>query len=163
MEEIKEKLTNLSFPAPQTEEIVTEVVEQLEPEPEVVKPEETVVSTAEEIVTSDKTEPAVEVLFAQGPPAEEGAPVAEAVSAETEVVGEEQVPAAEDEVKEEAEKVVDFNEIFTLRPEILGIQPDAAEEDEEDLDKKKKKKKKKKFVEVVYDPDRDITLVKRKA
>ena len=162
MEEIKEKLTNISFPAPQPEELVTEVVEQLEPEPEVVKPEETVVSTAEEIVTSEQTEPAVEVLSAQVTPAEEGAPVTEAVSAETEVVGEEQVPAAEDEVKEETEKVVDFNEIFTLRPEILGIQPDAEEEDEEDLDKKKKKKKKKKFVEVVYDPDRDITLVKRK-
>jgi hypothetical protein len=38
------------------------------------------------------------------------------------------------------------------------------EEDEEDLDQKgkKKKKKKKKFVEVVYDPDRDVTLVTRK-
>src|SRR4030042_6332267 len=119
MEEIKEKLTNLSFPAPQTEEIVTEVVEQLEPEPEVVKREEAVVSTAEEIVTAEQTEPAVEVLFAQGTPAEEGAPVTEAVSAETEVVGEEQVQAAEDEVKEEVEKVVDFNEILTLRPAIL--------------------------------------------
>ena len=80
------------------------------------------------------------------------------------IVGEEQVPAVTGEVKEEeAEKPIDFNEIFTLRPEILGVQDTEEEEEEEDLDKKgKKKKKKKKFVEVVYDPDRDITLVKRK-
>lgn len=83
---------------------------------------------------------------------------------EPESISEEQVTASSGELKEEeAEKPVDFNEIFALRPEVLGIQDAEEEEEEEDLDKKgKKKKKKKKFVEVVYDPDRDITLVKRK-
>jgi len=81
------------------------------------------------------------------------------------MVSEEPVSVEGGEVKEEGEKPVDFDEIFALRPEILGIQPDTSEEEEEeDLDKKgkAKKKKKKKFVEVVYDPDRDTTVVKRK-
>jgi N utilization substance protein A len=162
MEEIKEKLTTISFPSAQLEEIVPEAVEQVEPGTE--KPEEVGILVAEEVVAPEQAETVEEVPSAELATPEEGAPVVEGVSAELEIVGEEQVPTENGEVKEEeAEKPVDFNEIFTLRPEILGIQPDTEEEDDDDLDKKsKKKKKKKKFVEVVYDPDRDITLVKRK-
>jgi hypothetical protein len=78
------------------------------------------------------------------------------------LVGEQLVPAPE-AVGQEEEKPIDFNEIFTLRPETIVVD-EAEEEEEDELDQKgkKKKKKKKKFVEVVYDPDRDITLVKRK-
>lgn len=161
MEEIKEKLTNISFPSPQPVEVVSEAVELAVPEAE--KIEEVGEPAAEEIVAPEQPEE-VEEVPVQLTATEEGAPVVEEVITGPEIVSEEQVQAASSEVKEEeAEKPVDFNEIFALRPEILGIQDTEEEEEEEDLDKKgKKKKKKKKFVEVVYDPDRDITLVKRK-
>jgi N utilization substance protein A len=155
MEEIKEKLGSISFPAPQPEEVPVEAAEVLAPEAEVAV--EVSIPTIEEIealkpVEAEATEPAS---------VEEEVPATEGI--EPELVGELPVPALTGEGVEE-EKPIDFNEIFTLRPEILGVQEAGEEEEEEDLDDKgkKKKKKKKKFVEVEYDPDRDITLVKRK-
>jgi N utilization substance protein A len=161
MEEIKEKLTNISFPSPQPEEITPEVVEEVTPAIEVI--EEISQPSVEEIVQPEQPVE-VEGVPVQLIATEEGAPIVEEVVTEPEAGSEEQVTASGGEIKEEeAEKPVDFNEIFALRPEVLGIQDTEEEEEEEDLDKKgKKKKKKKKFVEVVYDPDRDITLVKRK-
>lgn len=165
MEEIKEKLAAIVYPSPEPEQVSPETVEPVEAEPE---PEAELAIEAAELAGSEVTAEA---------PAEEVEAVPE-VSAEAELTGEilpEEVPSELEAVEEETvaagetpeqepEKVVDFNEIFTLRPEVLGEQTDSEEEEEEeDLDKKgKKKKKKKKFVEVVYDPDRDITLVKRK-
>jgi N utilization substance protein A len=162
MEEIKEKLANISYPSAEPEVVSPEVVEQVEPVVE--KAEEFITPAAEEIIAAEQPEIAEEVSLAPPTAVEEGAPVVEEISGEPELIGEGEAPAVTGEVTEEAEKPIDFNEIFALRPEILGIQQDTEEEDEEeDLDKKgKKKKKKKKFVEVVYDPDRDITLVKRK-
>jgi len=162
MEEIKEKLTNISFPSALPEEVLAEVVELEEPMVETV--EEVSTSSTEEIIAPEQPETVVEVPSAQFTAIEEGAPTIVEASTESEIVSAEQVPTEISELKEEeAEKPVDFNEIFALRPEILGIQNTEEEEEEEDLDKKgKKKKKKKKFVEVVYDPDRDITLVTRK-
>lgn len=159
----KEKLANISYPSAEPEVVSPEVVEQVEPVVE--KVEEVITPAAEEIIAAEQPEVAEEVSLAQPTAVEEGAPVVEEISGEPELVGEGEAPAVTGEVtEEEAEKPIDFNEIFALRPEILGIQQDTEEEEEEeDLDKKgKKKKKKKKFVEVVYDPDRDITLVKRK-
>ncbi len=160
MEEIKEKLSTMVFPSPEPEVVTPELVEQAATEAgEQVKADEPV---SEQIPATGQPEEGELVPTAQLTPAEEGAAVTEEVLAEPEVVGEEKVPAGEIK-EEETEKPVDFNEIFALRPEILTVQDSEEEEDEEDLDKKgKKKKKKKKFVEVVYDPDRDITLVKRK-
>ncbi len=162
MEEIKEKLANISYPSAEPEVVAPEVVEQVEPEVE--KVEEVITPTPEEVITIEKPEVAEEVAEVQPTIVEEGAQVVEEISAEPVSISEEQVPAVSGDVKEEeGKKPIDFNEIFALRPEILGIQDTEEEEEEEDLDKKgKKKKKKKKFVEVVYDPDRDITLVKRK-
>lgn len=163
MEEIKERLTTISFPSPQLEEVVPEAPEQVEPQ--VGIPAEVSEPAADEIITPEVPLEAGDIQPAQPIALEEAVPITDDGGEIPELVGEQPVLAGEGEVKEEeVEKPVDFNEIFALRPEILGIQPDAdEEEDEEDLDKKsKKKKKKKKFVEVVYDPDRDITLVKRK-
>ena len=159
MEEIKEKLTSLTFPEPQPEEVPAEVVEQVEPAMAELIEEGVPVSEEKVPETAEKPEEveAVEPVLAE---AAEKAPEAE--GAELEVVGE--APAAEvsGEGAEEAEKPINFDEIFTLRPDVV-VSQDEDEEEEEDLDKKgKKKKKKKKFVEVVYDPDLDITLVKRK-
>ncbi len=164
MEEIKEKLTTISFPSTEPEIIAPEAEVQVEPEVE--KVEVLAEVPPEEHITTEIPETLVEVPITELPTEGEIIPVSEAPSAEVELVGEEQTPPVPGEAKEEEpEKAVDFNEIFALRPEILGIQPDSEEEEEEeDLDKKgkPKKKKKKKFVEVEYDPDRDITLVKRK-
>lgn len=160
MEEIKEKLANIAFPSAEPEVVSPEAVEA-----EAEEVAEVSVPVAEEIVAPEQPEVVEEVSLVQPTIEGEGAPVVEEISGVPELVSEEQVPAVTSEVKEEeAEKPIDFNEIFALRPEILGIQDTEEEEEEEDLDQKgkKKKKKKKKFVEVVYDPDRDITLVKRK-
>ncbi len=64
-------------------------------------------------------------------------------------------------------KTSDFDELFSLKPGEIGYNVTGEDEEEEDdADQKpgakKGKKKKKRFVEVVYDPDRDVTLVKRK-
>lgn len=156
MEEIKEKLATITFPTAQPEEVLIEEAEQ--PGIEVEQPEEIPSKLEEEEVPS-----LVEVVEAQLMPPEEITTKPEEEGITPEVVSEEQVPVVSIESSEE-EKPLDFNEIFTLRPETLVIEEGEEEEEEEDLDQKgkKKKKKKKKFVEVVYDPDRDITLVKRK-
>ncbi len=164
MEEIKEKLTSIVFPAPEPEVAVPEAEQLVEAEAE--QPAQ----VAAEAVTEEVTAPLpgeaeAAIPAAQPTPEEEVEAAGEVMGVEAEGVGEEKVPAEGGEVtEEEPEKVIDFNEIFTLRPEILGVATESEdEEDEEDLDKKgKKKKKKKKFVEVEYDPDRDITIVKRK-
>jgi len=59
---------------------------------------------------------------------------------------------------------VSLDELFTLKPEILVAGAAVAEEEEGSsaASKDKKKKKKSKFVEVVYDPDRDITTARKK-
>jgi N utilization substance protein A len=162
MDEIKEKLANLSFPTPQPEEVPIETIGQVEPVIEA--PVEISLPVTQELVVSISGEELAEAAVSQPTPVEETTIVPEEAIMEPELVGGEEVPVASGEAIEEAEKPVDFNEIFTLRPEALVIEDAEEEEKEEDLDQdgKKKKKKKKKFVEVVYDPDRDITLVKRK-
>jgi N utilization substance protein A len=62
----------------------------------------------------------------------------------------------------EEELVSTFDELFALRPDVLeGVEPEEDEE-EEDEDQKKKKKKKKKFVEMTYDPEKDVVIAKKK-
>lgn len=95
----------------------------------------------------------------------EAAPVDTApVQAEGEVVetpaGESAVPVAAGELDEENQPSLD--EIFALKPEILDVAVDSAEEEEGDDQKGKKKKKKNKHVQIEYDPDRDVVIVKKK-
>jgi N utilization substance protein A len=65
-------------------------------------------------------------------------------------------------VEEIPEEEPSLEEIFTLRPEVLDNVPANEEDDEDGKDDKKKGKKKSKHVEVVYDPDRDLTVVTKK-
>ena len=66
------------------------------------------------------------------------------------------------------EKELSFDEIFTLKPEVF--EPAAVEEDEEETEgstettpkKKKKNKKAGQFRELEYDPDKDVTVAKKK-
>jgi N utilization substance protein A len=158
MEEIKDKIANISFPSTEPEVVTPEAVEQ--PEPELEQAVEVIEPSVEEIKEPEQPEVVEAVAEAEPSTAEEKVPVIEQAQLEPELISEGEAVVSGEE--EELEKPVDFDEIFALRPEILEIE-DTEEEEEEELDKKgKKKKKKKKFVEVVYDPDRDITLVKRK-
>jgi len=158
MDEIKEKLASITWPSPQPEVEEIVVAEPIEVE----IPEEVMLPSIQE---SQVLEEVGEALREEGQLAvDKGIEITEEVSVTTDAGGEELAPVASGDVTDEAEKPIDFNEIFTLRPETLVIETTDEEEDEEDLDQKgkKKKKKKKKFVEVVYDPDQDVTLVKRK-
>ena len=161
MEEIREKLTMISFPSAEEEIVPSETVEAGKPEAEIE--EEAGEPVSEEIEAIEQPEIMEEKLSEEAIQVDEGEPIVEEIPAEVETIEEEQVPVGAEEQQEEAEKVVDFNELFTLKPEILEMEDSEEEEEEEDLDKKgKKKKKKKRYVEVEYDPDRDITVVKRK-
>jgi N utilization substance protein A len=106
-----------------------------------------------------ETEPEVVV------PVEEAAAVepavVEAEAAQPEVAEVEPLAIVEEETEPEKEQTLE--EIFSLRPEVLDI---TTASDEEELDEsgknKKKGKKKGKHVEVTYDPDRDVNVVRKK-
>jgi N utilization substance protein A len=97
--------------------------------------------------------------------------IKEEVQVKAEVVAEETVSEEMKEIaetdKKEKEKA-SFEEIFTLRPEV--IEDESIQEEElangerlEPLQKdKKKKKKKRKFHEIEYDPELDLTVVHKK-
>lgn len=115
---------------------------------------------------SSLTEPVVEEIVEEQIPEVEAEPLAEVTETSAEVTPEITVegiletevsaPESEEETEEPS-----FDKLFTLKPEII-VPTEAIEEEEEDDSKKGKKKKKSKHVEVVYDPDRDMTLVTKK-
>jgi transcription termination/antitermination protein NusA len=74
-----------------------------------------------------------------------------------------EVEAVSAEITATEEEITSLDELFALQPEILDVEEEEEDTDESDIDKKHKKKgKKKKFVEVEYDPERDVTLVRKK-
>jgi len=77
----------------------------------------------------------------------------------TQVV-EAQVPQPVEEIEEELPTSLD--EIFARTPEVLVDVASTEEEEGDDSKKGKKKKKKGKHVEVEYDPDRDLVMIKKK-
>lgn len=138
----------------------------VEPElPEVVAEDEI---SAEDIASEDgEGAPGVEEL--EGAPTTETA-VEEPVDAEvvSEVAEEETSVEEGAEVEpseaEAAKEEPSLEEIFSTAPAKLGIEEPVSEEDIERLveeEGKVSKKKKKRFVEMEYDPERDIMIVKR--
>jgi N utilization substance protein A len=101
------------------------------------------------VIAVSAEEAPVEAALAEGVPAE-GAPaeVAAPEGAEPQAAPEEEVSA--------------LDELFALRPEVLELTALDEEEDEEEGGDKKKKKKKKKYVEVEYDPERDVLVTRKK-
>lgn len=124
-------------------EAVTEPAGEAAPEAEA----EAAAEAPESIEAPDATAPEAEAV--------EEAPVAEPETAE------EQLAEAEEEEEEEP---ATLDELFALKPEVLDmVEPGPDDdEDEEITGKKKKKKKKKKFVEMEYDPEKDVVVVKKK-
>ncbi|MDX1436187.1 MAG: transcription termination factor NusA [Anaerolineales bacterium] len=112
--------------------------------------------------------------------AEAEAEPVEAAAAETPAAEEDEAPAAEAEIEAEAEEAVvvemeeeedlSLEEMFRLQSAELGLTTDLDEDDEDDESDdsetgergRKKKKKRKKYVEMEYDPDHDVMIVKRK-
>jgi N utilization substance protein A len=111
------------------------VVEEVEPEK--------VIEVEPEVVLETKPEPE---------------PVLEK-TIEPELEEVEVVPVEVPVLVEEEELTTDLNKLFELHPDVLVA---ASEEDDDELQKKDAgKKKKKKHVEITYDPDRDLTVVKK--
>jgi transcription termination/antitermination protein NusA len=108
----------------------------------------------------------VEVEAPEAAPAEEVEPeaVVEAPEAVEEIPAPEVEDVEEEPVVEEEEEELPstLDEIFALKPEVLDMVEPAEEEDEEEEGKHKKKKRKKKFVEMEYDPEKDVVVVKKK-
>jgi transcription termination/antitermination protein NusA len=147
MAEIEQSLATIPLPE-EAEPEEAEPVEEVEPIAEVVV-EAPVLEGAEEIVS-------IEVV-------EEQAPETEAlVVPETVEMEEAQVEETVSEtIEEEEELPATLDEIFALKPEVLDMVDTGDEEDEEEPSRKKKKKKKK-FIEMEYDPEKDVTVVKKK-
>jgi transcription termination/antitermination protein NusA len=174
MEDIHSALENLTF-APQVTPEVEAVgeAEAIEAEAaptvevaevtEAAVPAESLELAAEEAGAELAVEAAIEAELTPSAEAEVSLLPAEEVG-EIEA-GEEVAPAVTVE-EEIAERPLD--ELFEIKPEIFDfeIETDEEEEDEEYRDRKgkptkRKKKKKKKFVEVEYDPEKDVVIVKK--
>lgn len=177
MQEIESALTNFSFPGVVTAEPTEEAPAQVEeiPEAEVIteeeKPSEELVVAEEKEIQEGEIIPSLEPEKAKEEKVVEAELPELAYQEATEKPGEAEEKIGElAEVEEQPEAAleeepVSFDELFTLRPEVLDmVAPEEDEdfEEEGDMKKKKKKKKQRKFVEVEYDPDRDMVVVKKK-
>ncbi len=133
----------------QTEQPVEAVVEQATPQAEAEA-----VAEAPQAVELAVAAPVEETRPAEA--VEEKQPEAQPAKAEA--------PAETLGVEAEEELPISLDELFALKPEVLEmVEPSEDEEEEDDRSgHPKKKKKKKKFVEMEYDPDKDVVVVKKK-
>jgi N utilization substance protein A len=166
IEEIETALEKFSLPEPEAE-----VEAPVEEAPVLVEGEIEPVPTVEAEVEAEGLPELVEAA-----PVEEEAPVQIEMSApeaveEAEVVVEEEKQEVAPEVDGPVDAVAEeepssFDELFKLRADVMELVGDEEEEEEEDEagrpTQKKKKKKKKKFVELEYDPDKDVVVARKK-
>jgi transcription termination/antitermination protein NusA len=141
---------------------IGKLMDEIEVEAKPVVVEETPVETPEAIVALPEVAAPLETpLVVVDPMAAE---IGEKAGEEALVEGQEVLVAELKvaEVEEEAQPTLD--EIFALKPEVLDAVEGSGEEEEEGDDKKGKKKgkKKKTNVQIEYDPDRDLTIVRKK-
>jgi transcription termination/antitermination protein NusA len=150
---------------------VAEEVVEAEPEVQVEPVSEVEEAELVEPAAEVELEAAVDTLDVEVPveAVEELVPEDEVVeipeAAETEVVsaeeGEAEVEVVTPEAEAEEELPTSLDELFALKPEVLDMVETGDEEDEEE-EGRKKKKKKKKYVEMEYDPEKGVTVVKKK-
>lgn len=145
LEKIEELINNI------TEIIPFEPEEVEEPEAELVESEP--VAAAEEEPAAAPTAEVEEVVVQEPETIEEPVMVEEPVA---ESIVEE--PEEESEPKEE----LSFEEMFKLETEQMSGRSSMDDDLDDFSEKDDKKKKKKKFQSIVYDPDLDMTVVKRK-
>lgn len=157
--------------AAEAEPEVLQEVEESTPVSEAVPPAEAEVLVPEEEpeveeepvaeVEEAEVELAVEAEEVEEVPAEEGVAPADAFAAEAAL--ETQEGLAEEEEEES------LDELFTLEPDSLFVEEFEDEEDEEEEEeegpergKKKKKRKKRRYVELEYDPEKDVMVARKK-
>jgi hypothetical protein len=149
---------------PVIEEMVAPQVEVVEPVTEELLEVAVEAIPEEPIITEVEAEPVVAAI--EVPVVEAGEVVASVVTAEETVAEPVAVEmAAGEPVSGAEEEPTTFDELFEWRGEAVEIVATGDEDDEEEIDKsthKKKKKKKKRFVELEYDPDKDVTVVRKK-
>ena len=161
MAEIERVLSDLVLPEEVIEPELEEVVE-VSAEIEVAEEIEPIVAEIGEALAQE--EPVEELVTAEigEEPALEVEPLAVAEAIETEEVEAGEALEVSQPVEEEEEELpATLDEIFALKPEVLDM-VDAGEDEDEEIPGRKKKKKKKKFVEMEYDPEKDVTVVKKK-
>ncbi len=134
--------------ASQAEAVLAEVA------PTAVEPE---VTTPAPAAPEEQALVEAEALPVEEQPAQ---PEAEVEKAEVPVGAEVEVAAPAGETEEEGQPSLD--EIFALKPEILETGETEEEEEGDDKKGKKKGKKKNKHVQIEYDPDRDVVIVRKK-
>lgn len=152
LEDVQEKLTNFQFPEPKPEVVEEEAVA----EGEAVETDagEEVTAEAVEVETdvevADAEEATVETTVETAVAEDAEAPTDEEIAkAALEAVGE---PEQEKLVQEEAGETASFEEML----EEFSGEGDESEED------KKKKTEKSKYRHIEYDPDHDVTIVRRR-
>jgi transcription termination/antitermination protein NusA len=159
MQEIESALAKLV--AAEEEAQVPEEVEA----PEVAEPAEAVAEQepAAEMEVEAETQEGELVAEGELEGALEAPEAGEVAEAEAEIEADAPEAVEEELVEEEEEELPStLDEIFALKPEVLDMVEPAEEEDEEEAGKHKKKKRKKKFVEMEYDPEKDVVVVKKK-
>jgi transcription termination/antitermination protein NusA len=159
MSEIERALASIPLPE-EAVEVELEAVAEVSAEAEVVEEIEAVAEAVVEGKTLEEVADEAAIIEA----AEEQTPVVEVVEVPQLVEPEEAEAEAEvgETVEEEEEELpATLDEIFALKPEVLDM-VDTGEEDDEEEPGRKKKKRKKKFVEMEYDPEKDVTVVKKK-
>ncbi len=137
--------------------------------PEAIQPEQPVEAVVEQATPQAEAKAVAEapqaVELAVAAPVEETRP-AEAVEEKQPEAqpAKAEAPAETLGVEAEEELPISLDELFALKPEVLEmVEPSEDEEEEDDRSgHPKKKKKKKKFVEMEYDPDKDVVVVKKK-
>jgi len=140
---------------PKTLKKIEEVVEDLsqfipaEPEPAPIEAE----------ITEEIVEPAVEQIETETAGAEVVVEIPESISEMGEAEPEK---TAESETEKPKDNELSFEEMFKIETQKINGKSFEDEEQEDSTDKDDKKKKKRKFQEIEYDPDRDLTLVKKK-
>lgn len=166
MADIEKALAGLVFEAPKEEALA---IEPGEAAPEMVEAvaAETIQEVPKEVVEQAYAEAEVQVV--------------EPVSVEAELVEPQMVSVEEVEALPEAFETIEaiapevseieipeeepssLEEIFALRPDVLEyVEPIDDDDEEEEPGRRKKKKKKKKYVEMEYDPDKDVVVYKKK-
>jgi len=158
MQEIQKLVASFTVAEKPVVEEVEKVEQPQEPQqlPQPQQPQEVTPEPAPVEALPVEVAPVVEAVTVEQPPVEVVLPVEQPAPVAAAVVEPAQTPAAATEVEETMASL----DILT---NIEAVAPAEASEEEDETDKKGKKKKKKgKRVEIVYDPERDITLVHKK-
>ncbi len=166
MEEIESSLDGLEFPEPVAEELLT-----AEAEAEVAVSEDVSAEDVEAELVVDAEGVSIPEMAEESELAVLEEATLDVVDVEAEVQAEPESEEAREaqvatvEETESEEEQVSFDELFKMRADIMDIEAPDDEEEDDDSDRstqKKKRKKKKKYVELEYDPEKDVVVARKK-